>query len=612
MTETSATVSNIGSFNTLSTLFWGRVRQRGAQVAMREKELGLWRSISWSEFGDISRAVGLGMVSLGIELGDKICIMSNNNPEWLYADMGALGIGAVSAGIYPTDAPSQVEYLINDCGAKVVFVEDDEQLDKVLQVRENTPSLIKIVVFDIENLREFEDPMVISMEDLVKQGSLHHANHPDIWQKLLLLPNAEDLAILVYTSGTTGRPKGAMLSHRNIIESVKPLPDFLPLSGNDQALSFLPLCHVAERVLGFYAAVYHGVVINFAENPETVPENIREVQPTAFLAVPRIWEKFYSSITITVSEATPIARWAYKAALRIGDRVASYRLADEPVPASIRIQFWLAYHLVLKNVRRMMGLDRCRWLGTGAAPIAPDLIRWYWALGFTMVEGYGQTESSGLATMMPLDRVKLGTIGVAVPFVDLKISSEGEILLRGKNVFMGYYNQPDKTAETIRDGWLHTGDVGFVDNEGFVKITDRMKDIIITAGGKNITPSEIENQLKFSPYISDAVVIGDKRKFLSCLIMIDEDNVVKFAQDHDVPFTNFASLTRAQAVIELIEAEVRTVNEKFARVESIKTFRLIEQQLDPEDEELTPTMKLKRQFVNVKYKDLIDGMYAAA
>ena len=612
MTETLATVSDIGSINTLSALFWGRVQQRGAQVAMREKELGVWRSISWSEFGDISRAVGLGLVSLGIELGDRICILSNNNPEWLYADMGALGVGAVSAGIYPTDAPSQVEYLINDCGAKVVFVEDDEQLDKVLQVRENTPSLIKIVVFDIENLREFEDPMVFSMEQLVRQGNVYHVNHPDMWQKRLLLPNAKDLAILVYTSGTTGRPKGAMLSHQNIIESVKPLPDILPLSGADQALSFLPLCHVAERVLGFYAAVYHGVVINFAENPETVPENIREVQPTAFLAVPRIWEKFYSSITIAVSEATPIARWAYKVALRIGDRVASYRLANESVPVGTKIQFWLAYHLVLKNVRRMMGLDRCRWLGTGAAPIAPDLIRWYWALGFTMVEGYGQTESTGLATMMPIERVKLGTIGMAVPFVDLKISSEGEILLRGRNVFMGYYNQPDKTAATIRDGWLHTGDVGFVDNEGFVKITDRMKDIIITAGGKNITPSEIENQLKFGPYISDAVVIGDKRKFLSCLIMIDEDNVVKFAQDHDVPFTNFASLTRAEAVIELIEGEVRTVNDKFARVESIKTFRLIDRQLDPEDEELTPTMKLKRQFVNVKYKDLIDDMYAAA
>ena len=227
-----------------------------------------------------------------------------------------------------------------------------------------------------------------------------------------------------------------------------------------------------------------------------------------------------------------------------------------------------------------------------------------------MWEGYGQTECSGLATIMPINRVKLGTIGVAIPLTDLKISSEGEILLRGKNIFMGYYNQPKKTAETIRDGWLHTGDVGFIDNEGFVKITDRMKDIIITAGGKNITPSEIENQLKFSPYVSDAVVIGDKRKFLSCLIMIDEDNVVKFAQDHDVPFTNFASLTRSKAVVKLIEDEVKTVNEKFARVESIKTFRLIEQQLDPEDEELTPTMKLKRQFVNVKYKVLIDDMYA--
>ncbi len=599
-------------FTTLSSLFWTRVEQRGDRVAMREKKLGIWRSISWTDFGESSRAVGLGMVSLGVELGDKICVMSNNNPEWFYADMGALGIGAVSAGIYPTDASSQVEHLINDCGATVVFVEDDEQLDKVLHVRENTPSLIKIVVFDTDNLHSFEDPMVLSMEDLVTLGNCYHLDHPDAWQKHVLHTTANDLAILVYTSGTTGPPKGAMLSHRNIIESVKNMPDFLPLGENDEALSFLPLCHVAERVLGFYTAVYHGVVVNFAESPETVPENIREVQPTAFFAVPRVWEKFYSSITIAMSEATPIARWAYKVALRVGERVASYRLEAMAVPTFTKIQFWLSYHLVLRNVRRMMGLDRCRWLGTGAAPIAPDLIRWYWALGFTMLEGYGMTECSGLATMMPFERVKLGTTGLAVPFVELKISSEGEILLRGENVFMGYHNQPDKTAESIRDGWLRTGDIGFVDNEGFVKITDRMKDIIITAGGKNITPSEIENQLKFSPYISDAVVVGDQRKFLSCLIMIDEDNVVKFAQDHDVPFTNFASLTRSEDVIELIEKEVKGVNEKFARVESIKTFRLIEQQLDPEDEELTPTMKLKRQLVNVKYKNLIDDMYAAA
>ncbi len=610
MSETSVENQVNSNFTTLSTLFLARVREWGSQLAMREKKLGIWKNISWSEFGDRSRSVGSGLIALGVKPKDKICIMSNNNPDWLYADMGALCVSVVSAGIYPTDASSQVEYLINDCGAKVIFVEDDEQLDKVLQVRKSTPTLIKIVVFEMENLREFKDPMVCSMEDLVALGDSYNLEYPEIWEKRAALAEPKDLAILVYTSGTTGPPKGAMLSHENIIESVKCLPDFLPLSKGDQALSFLPLCHVAERVLGFYAAVCHGIILNFAENPETVPENIREVQPTAFFAVPRIWEKFYSSITISMSEATPVARWAYRVALGVGERLANYRLSGLPVPVGTKIQFWLAYYLVFKNVRKMMGLDRCRWLGTGAAPIAPDLIRWYWALGLTMWEGYGQTECSGLATIMPINRVKLGTIGVAIPLTDLKISSEGEILLRGKNIFMGYYNQPEKTAETIRDGWLHTGDVGFIDNEGFVKITDRMKDIIITAGGKNITPSEIENQLKFSPYVSDAVVIGDKRKFLSCLIMIDEENVVKFAQDHDVPFTNFASLTRSKAVVKLIEDEVKTVNEKFARVESIKTFRLIEQQLDPEDEELTPTMKLKREFVNVKYKVLIDDMYA--
>ena len=610
MSETSVESQGNGNFTTLSTLFLARVREWGSQLAMREKKLGIWKNISWSEFGDRSRSVGSGLIALGVKPKDKICIMSNNNPDWLYADMGALCVSVVSAGIYPTDASSQVEYLINDCGAKVIFVEDDEQLDKVLQVSKSTPTLIKIVVFEMENLREFKDPMVCSMEDLVALGDSYNLEYPEIWEKRATLAEPKDLAILVYTSGTTGPPKGAMLSHENIIESVKCLPDFLPLTKGDQALSFLPLCHVAERVLGFYAAVCHGIILNFAENPETVPENIREVQPTAFFAVPRIWEKFYSSITIAMSESTLVARWAYRVALGVGERLANYRLSGLPVPVGTKIQFWLAYYFVFKNVRKMMGLDRCRWLGTGAAPIAPDLIRWYWSLGLTMWEGYGQTECSGLATIMPINRVKLGTIGVAIPLTDLKISSEGEILLRGKNIFMGYYNQPEKTAETIRDGWLHTGDVGFIDNEGFVKITDRMKDIIITAGGKNITPSEIENQLKFSPYVSDAVVIGDKRKFLSCLIMIDEENVVKFAQDHDVPFTNFASLTRSKAVVKLIEDEVKTVNEKFARVESIKTFRLIEQQLDPEDEELTPTMKLKRQFVNVKYKVLIDDMYA--
>ena len=344
--------------------------------------------------------------------------------------------------------------------------------------------------------------------------------------------------------------------------------------------------------------------MNFAESPETVPDNLREVQPTAFLAVPRIWEKFYSGITIALKDATAFQNWAYRRAMAIGYRMTDCRLQGETPSLSLRLANRVAYWLVFRNIRRMLGLDRCRLAFTGAAPIAPDLIRWYLALGIDMREVYGQTENCGVATLMPADRIKLGSVGKAVPWGEVAISPEGEILIKGDFLFMGYLNQPEKTAETIdARGWLHTGDVGTIDNEGFVKITDRMKDIIITSGGKNITPSEIENQLKFSPYISDAVVIGDKRPYLTCLVMIDQENVEKFAQDHDIPFTNYASLCRAAEIQDLIQREIEAVNANFARVETIKKFFLIERQLTPEDEELTPTMKLKRNFVNKRYAD---------
>ena len=350
--------------------------------------------------------------------------------------------------------------------------------------------------------------------------------------------------------------------------------------------------------------------MNFAESPETVPDNLREVQPTAFLAVPRVWEKFYSGITIALKDATPFQNWMYRQALSIGNRMTEYRLHGDAPPLPLRAANRVAYWLVFRNIRRMLGLDRCRLAFTGAAPIAPDLIRWYLALGIDMREVYGQTENCGVATLMPTERIKLGSVGKSVPWGEVMISPEGEILIRGDFLFMGYLNQPEKTAETIdARGWLHTGDVGAMDNEGFVKITDRMKDIIITSGGKNITPSEIENQLKFSPYVSDAVVIGDKRPYLTCLVMIDMENVEKFAQDHNIPFTNYASLCRATEIQDLIQREIEAVNANFARVETIKKFYLIERQLTPEDEELTPTMKLKRSFVNKRYAAEIDAMY---
>jgi long-chain acyl-CoA synthetase len=519
-------------------------------------------------------------------------------------------VGGVTNGVYTTDSARQIEYIVNDSGTRFFFAENEEQLDKILEVRTQCPQVVKIFVYDMEGLHAFSDEQVMSFDALLELGERYDREHPGAWEPMLDIAKPEDLAILVYTSGTTGPPKGAMLSHRNILFQIG-YSDFLsePREG-DQQLSFLPLCHIAERTFTAFFPLRTGATVNFAESIDTVPDNVREVAPAVFFAVPRIWEKFYSGVALRMREATWIGKVAYRWAIGVGMRVAECRLEGRRPSPGLRLLYGAANFLVLDNVKRSMGMHRTRGVATGAAPIAPELIRWFMALGIDMRELYGQTENCGLATAMPHDRIKLGTVGVARPDTEVKISPQGEILLRGPHVFMGYYKNPQKTAETIVDGWLHTGDVGVMDDDGFVRITDRMKDIIITAGGKNVTPSEIENQLKFSPYISDAVVIGDQRKFLSCLVMIDHETVAQFAQEQNVPFTNFASLCRAKEVQDLIWGEIERVNKQLARVETIKKFSLIEQILTAEDEELTPTMKLKRSFVNKKYKDAIDAMYS--
>jgi len=595
--------------DTLPRLFRHVVGQRGDAVAMREKDLGVWRSVTWRQYGERARRVGLGLVALGLRPRDVVSIIAENGPEWLYTDLGTMSVGGVTNGIYTTDSPRQVEYIVNDSGTRFFFAGDEEQLDKILEGRARCPGLVKIVVFDVEGLHGFADAQVMSFDALLELGTRYEREHPGAWDSLVEIAKPEDLAILVYTSGTTGPPKGAMLSHRNIIFQLG-FTDYLtePRAG-DQQLSFLPLSHVAERSFTIFYPLSTGSTVNFAESIDTVPDNLREVAPAVFFAVPRIWEKFYSGVALRMREATRAGRLAYRWAIGVGMRVAECRIQGRRPSLGLRLLYRLADLVALDNVKRSMGLHRARGAATGAAPIAPELIKWYMALGIDMREVYGQTENCGLATAMPADRIKLGTVGVARPDTEVRLSTQGEILLKGPHVFLGYYKNPERTAQTIVDGWLHTGDVGRMDEEGFVTITDRMKDIIITAGGKNVTPSEIENQLKFSPFISDAVIIGDQRKFLSCLVMIDHETVAQFAQEKNVPFTNFASLCRAKEVQDLIWSEIERVNKQFARVETIKKFRLIEQLLTPEDEELTPTMKLKRTFVNRKYKDVIDGMY---
>ncbi len=599
--------------DTIAKSFLLAAERRGDEPAIREKTFGIWQPTSWRQWLQISKDIAYGLHAIDFRPGDTASIIANAVPEWVFADMGILCAGGISSGIYPTDSAAQVEYLVNDSRTRVIFVEDEEQLDKVLSCRARCPTLRQIIVFDMEGLSGFTDPMVMSLAEFTAMGRNHFFGHEAVWDKMVASRGADDLAILVYTSGTTGPPKGAMHSNRSVTHQMRHANDLFPSTDREERLVFLPLCHVAERVGGYYTSLALGSVMNFAESPETVPDNLREVQPTAFLAVPRIWEKFYSGVTIALKDATPFQNWMYRRAMAVGYRMTEGRLDGETPSLALQLANRAAYWLVFRNIRRMLGLDRCRIAFTGAAPIAPDLIRWYLALGIDMREVYGQTENCGVATLMPSDRIKLGSVGKAAPWGEVRISPEGEILIKGDYLFMGYLNQPEKTAETIdAKGWLHTGDVGSIDNEGFVKITDRMKDIIITSGGKNITPSEIENQLKFSPYISDTVVIGDKRPYLTCLVMIDQENVEKFAQDHDIPFTNYASLCRAVEVQDLIQREIEAVNANFARVETIKKFFLIERQLTPEDEELTPTMKLKRNFVNKRYAIEIEAMYGRA
>jgi len=595
--------------NTIPRLFWHRVQEWGDRTAMREKDFGIWKDISWRTYGENAKYVGLGLVELGLEKGDRVAIISENNPEWLFTDMGTMGVGGVTVGIYPTDSPQQVEYVVGHCGAKFFFVEDEEQLDKILEVRENLPNLKKIIILDLEGLRHFSDPKAISFDELLALGKDRDQRDPALFEKLLQGPQPDDLAILIYTSGTTGPPKGAMISHSNILVGMDGMWELMPGYLNDNLLTFLPLCHIAERGVSAFGALRSGFICNFAEGMDTVPQDIREVSPTVFFAVPRIWEKFYSGMILTMKDSTRIEKLAFKGAMALGNKVSDYRLSGSEPPLYLKVLFKFADWTVLKNIKKVVGLNKVRYCLSGAAPISPDLLKFYHSLGIDMREVYGQTESSGGVTIHYPGDVKFGTIGKATPGTDVKIGEDGEILIKGPSVFLGYYNDPEKTRETIINGWLHTGDVGRIDEDGHVIISDRLKDIIITSGGKNITPSEIENQLKFSPYINDAVVIGDGRKYLTALVMIDDENVMDYAQDNRIPFTTYASLTKAPEIIKLIHKEVEEVNKKFARVETVKKFRLIEIKLTEDDDEITPTMKLKRKFVNEKFKEVIDSMY---
>ncbi|MEW6261464.1 MAG: AMP-binding protein [Thermodesulfobacteriota bacterium] len=590
-------------------LFLATVEKNGAQTALRKKEYGLWRDLSWNDYLQHVRWVALGLISLGFEKGRTAAIIGENSPEWVYADLGIMCAGGVTVGIYTTNAAAQCEYIVADSEAWFYFAENEEQLDKVLGFRERTPHLKKIIVWDMEGLHDFRDPMVMSFDQLLELGREMSSREPDLFQRRVDDTSGEDLAVLIYTSGTTGPPKGAMLTHGNLLWISESLGQVVEVRRRDEFLSFLPLCHIFEQLFTILANLRYGPVVNFIENTDTVTANMREVSPTVSYAVPRIWEKYYSTVMIKMADATWFKRQVFKLALGVGLKHARLKLDFKPIPGYLKLAYGLAYAAIFRKLKKRLGFDRTRIAVSGAAPISPDILIFFHAIGVPLREGYGQTEGSGVTSAARFDHVKIGTVGQPLPGCEVKIAEDGEILVKSPGVFKGYFKNPEATAETLKDGWLHSGDVGVMDEDGFLKITDRKKDLIITAGGKNIAPQFIENQLKFSPYVNDAVVIGDRRKYMTALIVLDEENVAKFAQDNKIPFNTYESLTVNEEIIALIEKEVEKVNNALSRVEQIKRFKILPKKLYEEDGEVTPTMKVKRKYINEAFKDLIESMY---
>ncbi len=597
------------SLKTVPEVFTATVARFGQRVALRTKDRGLWKDISWDEYRAKAEHVGCALMDFGFEKGDKACIIGDNSVEWVFADMGIQCAGGVAVGIYATNAWQQVHYVVDHSDAVFLFVENEEQLDKYLMFRDKVPKLKKVIVWDTKGLTAFNDPMVITFDQLLEKGKAAADKTPDLFTRRMETISPDDLSVIIYTSGTTGPPKGAMLTHANVTWMAGAVDRTITITPDDNVLSFLPLCHIFERLFTVFIHIRFAYTVNFVEKPATVMQNMKEVSPTIGYAVPRIWEKYYSGIMIRMADATWFKRLVFKAAMKAGEHRAEAVLNGKQPGVFVKSAFFLAWFTVFRKLKERLGFEQMRVAVSGAAPISREVLSFFQSIGMNLIEGYGQTEGTGVTTLSPETGARAGKVGKALEGVDIKIADDGEILVRSPAVFKGYYKADDETRSTVVDGWLHTGDVGELDEAGFLQITDRKKDIIVTAGGKNITPQYIENKLKASIYINDAVVIGDKRKFLSCLIMIDEDNVVKFAQDNKIQFSTYRDLTVSDAVTALIDAEVKKVNQTLSRVENIRKFTIIPKRLYEEDGEVTPTMKIKRQVVNKAFKDLIDAMY---
>ena len=592
---------------TLPQLLRERARTDAQRIAIRQKDFGIWKPFTWAQYYERARHFGLGLAALGVPTGGHVGVIAENRIEWVLTQMGAGLIGAITVGVYSTSPSAEVAYVVGHGDLDIIVCEDQEQTDKVLEALDQLPRLKKIIVMETKGLRSFAPEvraMITTFDEVEQLGA--QAGHGAAVDAALASQTLDDIGLMIYTSGSTGKPKGAMISWRNMRGEVPGIVERLQLNASTTHLSYLPLCHVAEQMLTTFVPVYMGSQVNFGESIRTVQEDLREVAPTMFLGVPRIWEKLHAAITIKMQETGGLRQALYTKAY-----AACQPLAEKPRAQwtlGDKLRFAASYWTVFRALQNFIGLRDAKVALTGAAPIPPDVVRYFRVLGVPLIEVYGLTESTGMVTGHHLDNVIVGTVGPVTEGVQYRIADNGEFQIKGDMVFVGYYKNDEASAQTIQDGWLHTGDV-VCEERGQLKIIDRLKDIMITAGGKNLTPSEIENTMKGSPYIKECIIVAEGRKFVGALVQIDYETVGKWAEARRIPFTHFRSLVDTPQVRELIDSEISNGNARLAQVSHIRKFHLLTKELDHDDGEVTATMKVRRGSIYKTYAPEIEALY---
>jgi long-chain acyl-CoA synthetase len=588
--------------STIPNLHLNTIKTYSKDSILSFKEKGQYVPISTAEFDRKVRLTAYGLRELGHSRGDKMAILSENSPDWIICDYANLCLGGITVPIYPTLVPEQIAYIIQNSESKTVICSTPELLEKVLSVKDKIPGVESIIL-----MNGTPPEGILSLQNIREQGDRAMQKDPDFFEKTVLSVKPEDLASIIYTSGTTGVPKGVMLSHGNFTSNVTALASIIHFGIEDTALSFLPLSHVLER-LGTFAFLSRGVTMAYAESIETVAENLIEVRPTIMISVPRLFDKIYARVMDNVLSSSSLKRKIFFWALKVGKKEAALRRNKQNIPLGLHFRRSLADKLVFSKITARTG-GRVYFFVSGGAPLSKDVAEFFGAMGLVILEGYGLTETSPVLAVNTFDNIKLGTVGKPIPSVEIRIKEDGEILAKGPNIMQGYYKNPEETAETIKDGWLHTGDIGYLDEDGFLVITDRKKDIIITTGGKNVAPQPIENMLKTSPYIANPVVVGTRRNFISALIVPEFEKLEEYAREQEISFRNRKELVENQAVINFIMAEIQRVTSNLASYETIKKIILLDKDFDIESGEMTPTLKVKRDFVEKKFKEQIDALY---